>query len=148
MLLSKSCEYALRAALYVASKKEGQYVSIREIADELDISFHFLTKILQSLTENTIMSSFRGAKGGVMLAKPSRHIRLIDIVKAIDGMDLFKECVLGLPNCGMDKPCSLHDEVVGIREQFKKAFESNTLYDLAHKTLKLNLRITATAKSA
>jgi hypothetical protein len=35
---------------------------------------------------------------------------LYEIVVAIDGEDLFRECVLGLPGCGDATPCPLHDE--------------------------------------
>ena len=59
-VISKSGEYGLRALLYmVAHKKDEAYVNIREMADELDISFHFLTKILQSLTQKGILQSYR-----------------------------------------------------------------------------------------
>jgi hypothetical protein len=35
---------------------------------------------------------------------------LYEIVVAIDGEDLFRECVLGLPDGGDATPCPLHDE--------------------------------------
>lgn len=148
MILSKSCVYAIRAALYVTANGKGSYVSIREIAEKLDIPFHFLTKILQTLTENNLMTSFRGAKGGVALARAEDTISLIEIVKAVDGMDIFKECVLGLPNCGFDRPCPLHDEMVGVRDQIKQTFEQTTLGYLAKKTKDNNFRISALAISA
>jgi len=50
MLLSRSCEYAIQAVLYLAENREQRFISIKEIAEKNDISFHFLGKILQSLT--------------------------------------------------------------------------------------------------
>ncbi|CAN0202088.1 unnamed protein product, partial [Chrysoparadoxa australica] len=49
MLLSKSCVYGLRASIYLASKSDEEFNSIKEMSDKLEISFHFLTKILQQL---------------------------------------------------------------------------------------------------
>ena len=127
MLLSKSAEYGIRATLYLNSLKQNGYVSIRAISDELDISFHFLTKIFQKLTQAGLMQSFRGPNGGVALARPASEITLKDLVSAIDGPALFTECVLGLPGCGERKPCPLHEAWGEERDRLKTIFENATL---------------------
>ncbi|HEX6982613.1 MAG TPA: Rrf2 family transcriptional regulator [Balneolaceae bacterium] len=141
MLLSKSCEYGLRATLYLASTEAGKFTSIREISDKLDISYHFLTKILQQLTAEGLLESFKGPNGGVRLAKPGKEIQLLEIVEAIDGNELFTECVLGLPGCGMKKPCAMHDKWMNHREGIKEMLESTTLSELADRTRSKNFRI-------
>lgn len=144
MLLSKSCYYGIRAAIYVASiekEEKEDYVSILKISNSLNLSFHFLTKILQTLTENGIMVSYRGPKGGVALAKPSQDIRLIDIVTAIDGPYIFQECILGLPGCGESVPCPMHSEWAEARERIRLLFDKTTLFDLAKKITESNLRL-------
>ena len=67
MIFSKSCVYGLRAMIYLASIPREGYVSIKSLSDKLDISFHFLTKILQELTAAELMESMKGPKGGVRL---------------------------------------------------------------------------------
>jgi Rrf2 family protein len=141
MLLSKSCEYGLRATLYLASKEGNEFISIRQISEKLEISYHFLTKILQQLTAEGLLESFKGPNGGVRLLKSGKEMRLIDIVKAIDGDELFTECVLGLPGCGMKKPCSLHDKWMNHREGIKEMMSSTTLSELAERTRAKNFRI-------
>ncbi len=80
-MLSGSCIYGLRAAIYVAAHTSNDsYVSIREISEKLGISFHFLTKILQRLTEGGVMKSHRGPGGGVTLARPAARISILEIV--------------------------------------------------------------------
>lgn len=143
MLLSKSCVYGLRASLYLASDRGDGYVSIRQMSDKLDISFHFLTKILQQLTAAGLMESHKGPKGGVRLTKPGDQIALIEIVIAIDGPDLFTECALGLPGCGVEKPCPLHDKWADTRENIREMMDSTNLVELAKKGKDGNLRITA-----
>jgi len=59
MVLSKACIYGIQAAIYVASVKDVGYVSIQEISEKLNISFHFLTKVLQQLTQAGILNSYR-----------------------------------------------------------------------------------------
>lgn len=131
MLLSKSCEYGLRATLYLAGLREEGYVSIRRISGDLGISFHFLTKVFQKLTEAGLMQSMRGPSGGVALARPASQIRILDVVLALDGPQLFTECVLGLPGCGNRQPCPLHDRWAGQREQLHALFSSTTVAELA-----------------
>jgi len=129
-MLSKSCEYGLRATLYLASLDSDGYVPIGTISDELGISFPFLTKIFQKLNDADLLGSQRGPKGGVALTKPAEEISLYDIVVAIDGKDLFNECVLGLPGCGDAEPCPLHDQWADERERVEHLFRDTSLAEL------------------
>lgn len=141
MLLSKTCIYAIRAVLFTAASAEKNFVPIRHIAKELDISFHFLTKILQNLTQRGIMNSYRGPKGGIALAKPANDISIAEIITAIDGNAIFEDCILGLPGCGEKKPCPLHLEWGKQREKLEKTFNQTSISDLVHKIEKDGLRI-------
>jgi Rrf2 family transcriptional regulator, iron-sulfur cluster assembly transcription factor len=140
-LISKSCEYGLRAALYVASQKNTEYVSIREISEKLDISFHFLTKILQKLTQGGIMHSYRGPSGGVSLAKPAKTISLLDIVRSIEEKDIFTSCILGLAGCGEKSPCPLHHQWARERAKIESIFKNATLDKLASQIARGELRL-------
>jgi Rrf2 family protein len=142
MILSKACIYGMRASLYLASRKDDRYVSISKIGDELNISSHFLTKILQQLTQANLLESLKGPRGGVRLKKSGDKIRLIDVVEAIDGLDILTECALGLPGCGDQKPCPVHDDWAEVRTELREMLESNSLGALAGKGESLNLRIT------
>ncbi len=126
-ILSKSCEYGLRAAMYIATQPAGELINIRDISRELDISFHFLTKILQKLTRNGILSSSRGATGGVKLAKLPRAISLWDVVVALEENDAFSSCVLGLTGCGNRNPCPLHATWAVERARLEKMFRRTSL---------------------
>ncbi|WP_199222861.1 RrF2 family transcriptional regulator [Rhodohalobacter mucosus] len=142
MLLSKSCVYGLRASLYLASKDEDEFTPIKIMSEKLEISFHFLTKILQQLTADGLLESFKGPKGGVKLTKPGSKIALIDVVLAIDGPRLLTECVLGLPGCGLKNPCPLHDKWAVTRDSIRVMLQNTTLKDLAEKGKLENLRLT------
>lgn len=142
MLLSKSCVYALRGSLYLASKPKGEFVPIRKMSDKLEISFHFLTKILQQLTAEKILESFKGPNGGVRLSRPGSEVKLMDIVIAIDGPQLLTECALGLPGCGIKNPCPLHDKWAETRDAIRDMLENTTLTELVKKGKAENLRLT------
>lgn len=140
-MLSKTCTYGVQAAIYIAAQPVGQLVAISKIADELNISFHFLTKVLQILTSEGIMSSQRGVNGGIMLAKHPREVSLLDVVVAIDGKEMFSQCLLGLPGCGTAEPCPMHHQWETQRNQLGKNFASITLEELAHNASELNMRL-------
>lgn len=144
MLLSKSCVYGLRASLYLASRKEGEFTSIREMSTKLDISFHFLTKILQQLTAASFMESYKGPNGGIRLTKMGRDATLFDFVVAIDGIELFTQCALGLPGCGTEKPCPLHDSWEETRASIQTMLEKTTLDKLGKQGKENLFRISAT----
>lgn len=141
MLLSKSCVYGLRASIYLASKKDGSFISIKEMSGNLDISFHFLTKILQQLTSATLMESYKGPKGGIKLTKKGRESTLLDMVIAIDGPELFTQCALGLPGCGSDAPCPLHESWIDTRASIQGMLERTTLNEIAKEGKKEHFRL-------
>lgn len=141
-LLSKSCVYGLRATLYVASyDADRKFVPIREVAEELKISFHFLTKILQQLTEAGLMESYRGPNGGIALARAPASISLLDVVKAIDGDGAFRNCVLGLSECSDTSPCPMHGTWGRQRADLRDALSSATLDVLRGPVLREELRL-------
>lgn len=131
MRLSKSCTYAVRASVYLALRREDRYVPIREISSTLDISYHFLTKILQTLTGKDILTSYRGPSGGVGLARPAEQISVLDIVLAMEGPDYFEQCLLGFPGCGESTPCPLHDTWLEARGRMQSTFKAMSLAELS-----------------
>ena len=143
MLLSKSCVYGLRAALYLANQEKGKFIPIRQMSDKLEISFHFLTKILQQLTAEGILESFKGPNGGVRLVRNGSEVPLMDVVVAIDGSKLLTECALGLPGCGVKAPCPIHDKWAETRDSIREMLEQSTLTELVNKGRKENLRLTS-----
>lgn len=143
-VISKSGEYGLRALLYMAAHRGSQeFVSIREMAEELDISFHFLTKILQSLTQKGMLQSYRGPNGGIGFLTPPENILLSDLIRALEGEDFFDKCLLGLPGCGERQPCPMHNYWKTVKESLKEEFETTTLADLGQSTRQKKFRLIA-----
>jgi len=136
VIFSKKCEYGLQAVLYLAAKENGEIVPVDEIAKKLSIPKEFVSKILQSLTESGIIFSKKGKSGGFAIAKDLKKIRLIDIVAAIDGLEIFNSCVLGFPTCSPDNPCPLHEKWGRLRTNAYNMLTDETLDQLKSKTLR------------
>ena len=129
IIFSRGCEYGLQATLYIATRHDRR-VGIREIAQELRIPGHFLAKILQSLSEKGILLSFKGTNGGFTLNGNPEDVRLIDVVMAIDGQEVFEHCLLGFPNCSDLNPCPVHPVWGRLRSTFREMLTTETLDDI------------------
>lgn len=131
-MFSKACEYAIRAMMYIVTHTtNGSRVGIRDIARYTDTPEPFVAKVLQILSRKGIVSSAKGPNGGFYIETKSKQIPLIEIVKAIDGEDLFLRCGLGIKNCSEKKPCPIHYEYKAIRDDLKEMLKTNTIQDLA-----------------
>ena len=141
-MLSMACKDALRAMIYIVKKKSDDFLSINEIAKELDLSFYFLSKILQKLVKQGLLESYRGPRGGVRLAKKPKDIKLLDVIEAIDGNAFFTECVLGFKECSDNEPCAIHSKWAKERERIHKLFANTTLHKIEKELEnKLNIKL-------
>ncbi|HMP76126.1 MAG TPA: Rrf2 family transcriptional regulator [Kiritimatiellia bacterium] len=141
-ILSTRCIYALRAVMHTAmATREKPYVSIRAMAKELDMPFHFLTKVLQDLTRHGLLTSSRGVAGGVALARRPEDISLLSIVELMEGPEVFTRCLLGLEGCGDRKPCPLHKKWAAERKRLRALFARTRLSDITRGLMAQTLRL-------
>jgi Rrf2 family transcriptional regulator, iron-sulfur cluster assembly transcription factor len=132
-MFSTSCHYGLQAMLYIALHSSAdKNVDSNQIAAEQDIPKHFLSKILQLLVREKLLFSMKGPTGGFRLSRPSEKITLIQIIAAIDGLDVFTQCGIGFRKCSDTNPCPIHNEYKAVRERVREVFENKTLYELTH----------------
>lgn len=106
------------------------------------ISFHFLTKILQSLTQASVLVSSRGPNGGVAFNRPPEEINLLTVLYVLEGDDFLTKRLLGLPGCGEYAPCPMHQSWSVIRPQLRKLFEETSLADAGKSVQFERLRLT------
>ncbi|AHF16946.1 RrF2 family transcriptional regulator [Niabella soli] len=117
-MFSKTCEYAIRAILFIAHKSEnGDKVGIKDIARGIDSPEYFVAKILQNLGKQGLVQSQKGPSGGFYLDDSCRKHSLADIVKAVDGDKIFSGCGLGLKQCSELRPCPIHHEYKEVRKK-------------------------------
>lgn len=103
-MFSKTAKYAIRSVVYITlHRKENTVFNSRYLSEKLDIPEQFLAKILQKLSKNHILKSFRGISGGFSLNKNPFDIYFIDIIKIFDGTDVFYNCLLGIEICKKSK---------------------------------------------
>lgn len=131
-MLSTSCKYAIRAAMYLMANADEQHkVGVKEIAKEIGANEHTTGKILQLLVRQKIIFSLKGPQGGFYIRHDAKPVYLIDIVKLVDGMHFFVACGLGLHRCSEEKPCPIHFSFKASREKLLREFSSLTIKELA-----------------
>ncbi|MCB0477254.1 MAG: Rrf2 family transcriptional regulator [Crocinitomicaceae bacterium] len=128
-MFSKSCEYGIRATLYVAEQSQkGERVSLKSISKATDTPEAFTAKILQQLVKKGIINSMKGPTGGFQINCDNlESIMLSQIVDAIDGDDVYRGCGLGLKKCDALNPCPAHDHFVKIREKLRNMLETTSI---------------------
>ncbi len=108
MEITHQADYALRTVMYLAKQTPGQRHSTAQIASENGIPVSFLTKIIYQLALARIISTSRGAGGGVWLARPVEELSVLDVLEAVDGPILLNQCVDHPQACPYSKDCVLH----------------------------------------
>lgn len=130
-MFSTSCHYGLQAMLYIAMySSRDKNVGLTEIAENQEIPKHFLSKILQELVRNDLIESMKGPNGGFKLKHRAEDIALIQIIAAIDGLDVFTQCGIGFKKCSDDHPCPIHHDYKKVRDKVYNLFETKTLKQL------------------
>lgn len=131
-MFSKSCEYALKTMIYLASKDDDRPAGLRAICGAIDSPQAFTAKVLQHLVRHKLLVSVRGPNGGFSLKK-DKAITLMDVVHVIDGEHFYRECVLGFENCDSEHPCALHQELSDMRKQLSEKLNTIYLHEMKEK---------------
>lgn len=132
-MFSKTCEYAIRATIFIASESfQNKRAGLKDIAVKIDSPEAFTAKILQNLAKSKIVTSIKGVGGGFEIPLDQMDkIKLADIVNAIDGDSVFRGCGLGLSDCSEDHPCPMHDKFKVVRNKLQFMLENTSLEELA-----------------
>jgi len=133
-MFSKSCEYGLRAVVFIAQESlEGRKPGSVQVSNAIDSPEAFTGKILQILKKKKVIDSIKGPYGGFYMPEERiKSISISKIVTAIDGDSVYTSCGMGLKACDEKAPCYLHDYFATIRGDLKRMLEENTLYNMLH----------------
>jgi len=95
LTLSVKSKYGLSAMLELALKGTETPIQTRTLTEARDIPHNYLEQILTELKRDGLVKSFRGARGGYILAKSPSHIKIIDILNSLEGPSKLSESYCG-----------------------------------------------------
>src|SRR3970040_1998716 len=82
--LSKKVEYGLIALRHMAMKPAGQVFTAKDLAEEYDVPYDLLAKVLQKLARGRIVRSLQGVRGGYLLARKPNEMTVSTIIQIIE----------------------------------------------------------------
>ncbi len=134
-MLSKKCQYALHALIYLGQHQDSGLIYISEIAEAKKIPKKFLEAILLDLKNTNILGSKKGKGGGYYLKRKPQDIAILQVVRAIDGAVSMLPCVSlnFYETCGIcenEKQCTINHLFSQVRDETLKILSKNTLADL------------------
>ena len=130
MHISKYCDFALRALMYLGVRPD-EIVPANDIARAFGVSTNHLVKSLQGLVREGLVRSVPGRGGGYVLDKSASHTRIGDIVRNLEPNFHIAECFAPNDNtCPLTLACGLHDALYRAKESFLETLNQYTLADL------------------
>mgnify|MGYP003572942609 CR=1 FL=1 len=130
MQISQSAGYAIHGLLFLHVFGDGKPVQLNQIAKGLRVSESYLSKIFQTLAKSSLVSSFRGAKGGFILVKPAVDITLREVIEMIDGPIIQAKCCIGRPNCNERDKCNVFAMFYELQKTIYDSLENICVVDL------------------
>jgi len=148
--LTVYADYSLRLLIYLAVN-DGALATIPEIADSYGISRHHLVKVAHQLGVKGFISTSRGKRGGLRLARPAAAIRAGDVVRQMEPDMALVPCFEPVnASCPIAPSCVLRRVMNEAREGFLAVLDDYSLEDLAgkHAPLRALLGISQSPRDA
>lgn len=130
LALSRTTGYAILALARLAGPG-GAWTLTKDIASSAGIPKAYLSTILHALARSGLVKAKRGYRGGFVLAKPAKRIRVLQVVEAVEGRAWREGCLLGLSECSDERACPSHSFWKVQRDQIEKFLRSLTLDQVA-----------------
>lgn len=127
-MITQTAEYALRAIVYLADQY-GTACTTSQIAEHTLVPAGYLAKVMQGLSRAGFVKSQRGLNGGFTLAKDPSELSILSVVNAVDPIQRFPECPLGIPSHGQ-RLCPLHQRLDQAGAMVEEAFGKTMVADL------------------
>ena len=132
MKLTSKGRYAVMALADLAKFNSMNPVSLRDISLRQGISLDFLEQIFSKLKKNNIVKSIRGTRGGYILTKNPKEIKLANIFNAVDEKIKTVQCKKeSKRGCnGKTSKCITHNLWDELEIHINNFFEQKNLKDL------------------
>ena len=83
-LISTKGVYGLTAMYELSKHQEDTPMQIKDISSNANIPQNYLEQLLSKLRRAELVKSIRGARGGYILAKSAKEIKIVDILIALE----------------------------------------------------------------
>ncbi len=127
MQLTSFTDYGLRALIYMASLPSDRMTNISEVTDVYGVSRNHMVKIINQLSRAGFVDAVRGKNGGIRLGKPAQTIRIGDVVRALEPLQLVN---CSSEFCHITPACRLKQVLSQGVQRFLEELDNYTLAEL------------------
>lgn len=113
--------------------KNDRPVLLREIAERQQISLPYLEHLIAPLVAAGIIRSIRGPKGGILLQRAPQDVKLIEIIRLLEGSIAPVECIHNPECCTRADFCVTRDVWGELEQAMVVVLEATTLQDLVER---------------
>lgn len=138
MRITLESDYALRILTELADHDD--VVDANTLSIATSVTIRFTLKILNKLVKHGFVSSFKGAKGGYKLKRPTSDITLKSVIELIDGPIVIARCLETSEACSLNKDktsCLYHHIFNTISLDVAKKLDGITIEDVINKKYSL-----------
>ena len=130
--LSKKVEYGLIALRHMAMKPQGQVFTAKELAQEYEIPYELLAKVLQKLARARIIVSTQGVRGGYALAQDPHRLAVSQIIRIIEEeKPMIAECYVDGPDsCSIFNVCTIRKPLGKVQRNLNVLFDKMTIQEI------------------
>jgi Rrf2 family protein len=128
--ITRQTEYAIRGLQELARRKSGDPVQLKSIAKACDVSEAFLAKIFQMLSQENIVKSHRGVKGGFSLGRDMNEITMLEVVEVCEGGIALNHCLRKVDPCHNRDDCDISKAWRKAQTALIDALEETSLADI------------------
>jgi len=133
MKFSTRGRYGLRALLDLALNGGNGLTPLKDIARRQEISLHYLQRLMAPLVAAGMVTSVRGAGGGVALARAPADIRLREVIETLEGSIGPVECADDPSCCNRSTLCVSREVWAEMKKAMIQVLQSTTLQDLVER---------------
>jgi len=136
MKITAQEEYGLRILIRIGKCQDEQGISIPRLSEAEGLSSHYVAKLTRVLRMGGFINSTPGYKGGYVLSKPAKEIKIKQVLKVLGGV-LFDQEFCGLHSgslklCTNSVDCSARSLWQMIQYTVDQLLDKITLHELVN----------------
>lgn len=129
MEISRKTDYTIRLVVALM-QNEGKPLSVREAAEQQGVPYSLARSIQHDLVKSGVVTTVRGAQGGMTLAVDPNDYTLTHLIETVQGPLAFSTCQTREGWCPRDKNCVFHKVWCGASEVLRNYLSSVTIKEL------------------
>ena len=125
MKYTKATDYALHIMAYFVRQEGKANFSLQPLANHMNISPTYLSKILTQLVKADLIQSTAGVNGGYSLRKPKTEVSFYDVIQAIEGSSPLFTCEMN-----EDRACPIEKVMRDAEEKMMQELKEKYFYNI------------------